>query len=138
MMNIYSFRLNREQDLKLEIESFAKHRDIQAGFVITCVGSLSIATLRMAGASPEQQDIKHYRSHLEIVSLVGTIAVNGSHMHMSVSDENGRVIGGHLNEGSIVATTAEIVIGEDENTIFTRELDPTTGFSELVTKSRNN
>lgn len=32
----------------------------------------------------------------EIVSLVGTIAVNGPHIHISLSDGTGTTIGGHL------------------------------------------
>ena len=40
-------------------------------------------------------------------------------------------MGGHLKEGSIIATTAEIVMCYDENVVFERVLDDETGFEEL-------
>ncbi len=47
----------------------------------------------------------------EIVSLTGTLAESGSHLHAAISDNIGNIIGGHLKKGSIIYTTAEIVIG---------------------------
>jgi hypothetical protein len=70
---------------------------------------------------------------LEIVSLSGTIAsFGGSHLHLSVADSSGRVLGGHVKEGCIVHTTVELVIGVLEGYAFHREIDPDTGFPELV------
>jgi predicted DNA-binding protein with PD1-like motif len=46
------------------------------------------------------------------------------------------VIGGHVKEGCVVHTTAELVIGELEEFIFARELDRETGFDELVVGRR--
>ena len=46
----------------------------------------------------------------EIVSLVGTLAGEG-HLHASLSDHHGCVIGGHVMGNMIVFTTAEVVIG---------------------------
>jgi uncharacterized protein len=132
-MKLFSFRLKPGRDLKLEIEKFAKIKSIKAGFIITCVGSLSEVTMRMAGASPDKQDIREFKGDYEIVSLVGTIAENGFHLHLAISNKDGVVLGGHLKEGSIVSTTAEIVIGEDEDKTFTRRMDPDTGFEELYT-----
>lgn len=51
---------------------------------------------------------------------------------MAISDKNGQSFGGHLKEGAIVHPTAEIVIGEDELVVYTREHDDETAFSELV------
>jgi predicted DNA-binding protein with PD1-like motif len=41
------------------------------------------------------------------------------------------VIGGHLGPGSLVRTTAELVIGLLPEWRFQRELDPATGYAEL-------
>lgn len=131
-MRLFSFRLKTGQDLKLEIERFTRSKGIKAGFIITCVGSLNKLTIRMAGASPDKQDIRTFKDDFEIVSLVGTVAENGFHLHIAVSDKEGAVFGGHLKEGSIVNTTAEIVIGEDETAVYKRETDSDTGFTELV------
>jgi predicted DNA-binding protein with PD1-like motif len=58
----------------------------------------------------------------------------GSHLHISISDSTGRTIGGHLKEGSIVYTTAEIVLGLLPDIVFERQVDPTYGYKELVIK----
>ncbi len=42
----------------------------------------------------------------------------------------------HLLEGSIVHTTAEIVIGEANNLKFSRETDPVTSYKELKISPR--
>jgi predicted DNA-binding protein with PD1-like motif len=48
-----------------------------------------------------------------------------------LSDEHGRMIGGHLVEGCTIRTTAEIIIGEATDLRFSRPLDSQTGFHEL-------
>ncbi len=130
-MNMLAFRILPNCDLRTEIERLVKENDIDSGFVATCVGSLQSLTIRMADAKPEHKDVRKFDGNYEIVSLTGTISRQGSHLHISVSDSEGVVIGGHLKEGSIVATTAEIVIGYDEDVKFERKRDESTGFDEL-------
>jgi hypothetical protein len=90
---------------------------------------LQVAHIRFA----DQSDITRVQGPLEIVSLSGTVAsFGGSHLHIAVSDDKGRVLGGHLKEGSIIRTTAEIVIGIMEGFAFHREIDPQTGYPELI------
>lgn len=127
-MKTHAFRLRPGQDLRKEIDTFAKEHNIQAGVVISCVGSLKKAVLRMAGA----KETKTYEGVFEIVSLVGTVEVGNRHLHIAVSDKEGNVFGGHLKEGSLVETTAEIIVGELENIKFSRKFDPETGYDELV------
>lgn len=135
-MKVHVFRLKPAQDLKLEIEKFAQTKNIKAGFIMTCVGSLRAAQLRMPGATPNSQDIRQYKGHFEIVSLVGSVSINGCHLHLSISDKDSAVFGGHLKEGCKIGLTAEIVIGEEKGKTFIRELDVETGFSELVINSK--
>lgn len=130
-MKTFAIRLTPGQDLKKELDRFIAAHDIRAGLIVTAMGSLSQAGLRFAGR-PETNILK---GDFEIVSLVGTLSPAGSHLHMAVSDEEGRTTGGHLKEGNIIRTTAEIVIGELDDVIFSRELDPQTGYDELkITK----
>ena len=131
-MRLYTFRIKPGNDLKTELEKFVKTNNIQAGFIITCVGGLSQASMRMAGAMPDKQDIRTYEGDFEITSLVGTASVNGVHLHMAISDKEGKSFGGHLKKGTIIHPTAEVVIGEDEQAVYTRELDEETGFPELT------
>lgn len=42
-----------------------------------------------------------------------------------------QTIGGHLSEGCIVRLRCELVIGVFSAVVYTRELDPGTGFDEL-------
>lgn len=86
-------------------------------FLMTCVGSLSDVTLRLANASKLDGDggsneVKNWSNQrFEIVSLVGTFSRDGAcHLHLSMSDAEGNTFGGHLISG-IVFTTAEIVMG---------------------------
>ena len=49
--------------------------------------------------------------HFEIVSLSGSICGDGElHLHMSIADNEGRVVGGHLKYAR-VWTTAELLLG---------------------------
>lgn len=77
----------------------------------------------------------HLSGHFEIVSLVGTLNPE-PHLHISLADRNGTVVGGHLLGDLNIFTTAELVLGEAEQLLFSREQDPRTGFPELVVKCR--
>lgn len=131
-MQTYSFRLRPSQDLKAELDAFVTQHRIEAGAVLTCVGSLTDVTLRLAN----QDGPSGWQGHFEIVSLVGTLSVNGSHLHLSVSDSTGRTIGGHLLAGCKIYTTAEIVVGIMPGLRYIREPDPTFGYRELVVRKK--
>ncbi|CAN0531674.1 unnamed protein product, partial [Ectocarpus sp. 8 AP-2014] len=158
----------------------------QAGFIVSCVGSVRDVSLRLAGAEPlagcspssssaaaaaaaaipppapqekftagshytagsHSDQLQEYHQHrreeeeqpmlrtgpdarFEICSLVGTLSPEGLHLHASLADEKGALCGGHLVRAT-VHTTAEIVIGVASSLEFSREMDPRTGFKELV------
>jgi len=127
-MKTFALRLHPGQDLKQSLVAFSREHNLRAGFILTCVGSLSRAGLRLA-ARPETT---LYEDNFEIVSLTGTLCPDGSHLHISISDGRGVTLGGHLQNGNIVRTTAELVIGELEGVSFSRLPDPQTGYDELV------
>ena len=126
-LRVYAFRLTPGQDLRKQIELFAKEQKIQAGLILTAVGSLQKTSLRLA----DRKDSTTFEGKYEIVSLVGTISPDGVHLHLSVSDSTGKTIGGHLVEGCEIYTTAEIVLAEARGLVFTREQDAQTGYKEL-------
>jgi predicted DNA-binding protein with PD1-like motif len=103
-----------------------------AAFVISGVGSLASARLRFA-ARPDAAEIA---GPLELVSLSGTLSLDGPHLQASVSDAEGNVFGGHLCPGSKVRTTAEILVAVLQDVIFRRRPDPKTGARELVVEPR--
>lgn len=126
-----AIRLQEGEDLKVAIERVVVNRKLSSATVISAVGSLSHARLRMAGAQPNKQDIRDYDGPYEIVSLIGNLGVDRTHLHLAMSDEEGRVVGGHLKEGSLVHTTVELVLATDNTLYFSEEADKTTGFGEL-------
>ncbi len=125
-------RLHPGQDLRVELEAFARANALRAPFVMTCVGSLTVAALRPAGVNATVL----VEGDLEILSLVGTLSEEGPHLHLTVGDNQCRVQGGHAQEGSIVRTTAEVVLGELDDAVFRRPVDPETGWDELVVEPR--
>ena len=129
-MKTISTRLRDGQDLLQEIQNIAKEHAIQAGVILSAVGSLKESRIRVPVIDGEVKYITP--SNLEIDTLQGTVSLNGLHMHISVSDVDGRVFGGHVKEGCTIRTTCELVIGILEDTSFSREPDTETGFDELV------
>ena len=73
---------------------------------------------------------------MEIVSLTGTLCPDGAHLHIALSRRDGSCIGGHLVQGCLVNTTAELVIGELPDVAFHRPPDPATGYNELSVQPR--
>ena len=126
-MKVVPLRLHPGEDLRRALEAWMGEQQQQAGCMISAVGSLSVAQLRMAGAS----ETTTICGELEIISLSGTLSPDGAHLHIAIADSSGAVIGGHLCPGSLVRTTAELVIGLLPEWRFQRELDPATGYAEL-------
>lgn len=134
-----AIRLKESDDLKQSICRFIAEGDYTSASVVSAVGSLSQVVIRMAGAEPDVQDVRTYEGLFEIVSLIGTVDKDGkAHLHISVSDKEGSVIGGHLKDGSIVHTTAEITFVTDPQLIFERKTDEQTGFDELYIEDKRN
>ena len=126
-MKVVPLRLQPGDDLRRELEAWMAEPQEQAGCVISAVGSLSLVQLRLAGAA----EATAIHGELEILSLSGTLSPDGAHLHIAIADSKGVVIGGHLCAGSLVRTTAELVIGLLPEFQFRRELDPATGYAEL-------
>ncbi|CAG9421809.1 hypothetical protein NVI2019_PEGOAJLN_02034 [Providencia alcalifaciens] len=127
-----ALRLRPGDDVILTLQQQVKHHQLQAAFIAGCVGSLTDVALRFAG----QEDTHLTSGKFEIVSLIGTLDAQGEHLHLAVSDENGHMRGGHMMPGCTVRTTLELIIGELENNIFTREHCTLSGYEELVITSR--
>jgi predicted DNA-binding protein with PD1-like motif len=125
-------RLHPGADLRRALEAAVAEQECEAAFVVSGIGSLSVALLRLAGAA----DTLQLDGPLEVVTLAGSVAVNGSHLHASLSDAQGRALGGHLGYGCRVRTTAEVLLALLPQWRFSREADAATGFDELVVRCR--
>lgn len=131
-LHTHAFRLRPGDDLRQSIQQWVNDKQIKAGWISTAVGSLTHYELRLANQSGSSTGDGHF----EIVSLTGTVSVNGSHLHISLADSTGRTLGGHLLNGCRVYTTAEIVILSDDGLEFSREKDGSTPWEELQIRTR--
>ena len=127
-MIIHSIRLHRGDDLLLSIKQLASDQNIQAGIVLSAVGCILKGQLRDASGIT----VRAITEHCEIVSLTGTISANRCHLHISLSKEDLSTIGGHLQEGCIINTTCELIIGEIPGQAIDVEFDEETGYDELI------
>lgn len=131
-MRVHALRLAPGADLRGEIERWARALAPAAACVVTAVGSLSVARLRMPGPAGAPEQIREVAGPVEILALSGTISPDGAHLHDAVSGADGIARGGHLMAGSVIHTTAELVIAELSGLAFHRRLDALTGYAELV------
>ncbi len=127
-MQIHTFRLRPGEDLLQSIETFVSDHHIQAGCVLSGVGSLTTAVLRLAN----REEHTTFSGHFEIVSMTGTVSSLGSHLHISISNRDGYTLGGHLVSGCKVYTTAEIVIAAFPDLVYSRQPCELSGYDELV------
>ena len=98
--------LDPQSDLRASLEQLAS-RQGASGFVLSVVGNLCQACFQCPGkAAPTI-----LRGELEIITLSGTLSPQGVHLHLSFSDADCRVWGGHLEPGSLVLKGADLLVG---------------------------
>jgi hypothetical protein len=131
-MPLLPLRLHPDEDLRRALEAAVANQGCEAGFVVSGIGSLDRAGLRLAGAAQALE----LGSALEVLTLAGSVAVNGSHLHASLADDRGRVLGGHLGYGCLVRTTAEVLLALLPQWHFSREPNAATGYDELALQPR--
>lgn len=131
-MEMRPLRLTPGQDLRRALECIVFAEGFSAAFVVAGIGSLDKAHLRRAGA--EEVDV--LEGKLELLTLSGSIAANGAHLHAAIATASGEVLGGHLAYGCTVRTTAEVLLGLLPEWSFMREPDLGTGYAELSIRPR--
>ncbi|MBL7964965.1 MAG: DUF296 domain-containing protein [Flavobacteriales bacterium] len=124
---VHVLRLTPGEDVRNTLESWIAHNGVQGAVVLGAVGSLRPAMLRFAGHAEGTL----MNEDLEVCTMSGTLAQNGAHLHLIVSDAQGRTMGGHLLKGSIVRTTLELALQELDGITLDRVSDPHTGHAEL-------
>ncbi len=126
-MLMLPLRLRPGDDLREALLAALASHGHTAAFVLSGIGSLAPAQLRLAGAA----DATVIAGDTEILSLSGTLGSGGAHLHASLSDAQGRVIGGHVLSGCRVRTTAEVLLAVLPGYRFERRIDAATGYAEL-------
>lgn len=137
-MKMHVLRLTPGQEVKTSLEEYVRREAVRGVVVLTCCGSLTSATLRLAAAPDGTTDkIKTFKKHFEVLGMSGTISRGGAHLHICLSDDQGGTLGGHVMGDLVVFTTMEIALGEATDVILDRQDDPATGYDELtVTKDQ--
>ncbi|MFT3956513.1 MAG: DNA-binding protein [Piscinibacter sp.] len=126
-MLMLPLRLHPGDDLREALLAALTSHGHTAAFVLSGIGSLAPARLRLAGAT-EPMEIT---GDTEILTLSGTLGSGGAHLHASLSDVHGQVLGGHVLSGCRVRTTAEVLLAVLPGHRFERRVDAATGYAEL-------
>jgi uncharacterized protein len=135
---VHAIRIVSGGDVKSTISDYVSTHHIEAGAVISCVGSTSQCVIRLADAKAGTDgSFLEVKAPAEILSLSGTVAIKGSHLHIALGDDKGKVVGGHL-VSAIVNTTCEVLICDlSEDLEFDRQFDSNTGYKELMVISKS-
>ncbi|MEB3265801.1 MAG: DUF296 domain-containing protein [Cyanobacteriota bacterium] len=105
-MDVVPLHLDAGADLRRSLEALAQHHQAN-GFVLGVVGNLRQAAFQCPG----QPDPTVLQGELEIITLQGTLAPTGVHLHLSLSDGACQVWGGHLEPGTLVNSGADLLVG---------------------------
>jgi len=93
-------------DLHRSLEAYAAEQGLH-GFVISVVGNLRQAAFQCPG----QAQPTVLQGDLEVITLQGTLAPDGVHLHLSLSDGHCQVWGGHLEPGTLVQKGVDLLVG---------------------------
>jgi predicted DNA-binding protein with PD1-like motif/glutaredoxin len=105
-MRVVPIHLEPGSDLRMSLEQLAAEQGA-TGFVLGVVGNLS----RAAFQCPGRPGPSVLEGDLEIITLQGTLAPHGVHLHLSLSDGDCQVWGGHLEPGTLIRSGADLLVG---------------------------
>ncbi len=118
--------------MRVTLYQWVQAQRIEAAAITSAVGSLTHAHLRYANRA----DGIMTTADLEVLSLSGTLSIHGVHLHLSVADRDGQVLGGHMLDGCIVRTTLELTVQEVDGVRMLRVKDEVSGYDELSPEPR--
>ncbi len=141
---VVALRLPPGADIYKTLEQVAESEGITSGLILSGLGSVKQVSLRNVRVFPEEFPIEDRHrvftpkaEPMELLALTGNIShfTNRIHIHahvvLSSGVGGGPVFGGHLVEGCIVFSTAEIVLCSIQGMPMLREMDPQTRTFEL-------
>ena len=122
--------LRRNEKVIESLKKFVGKNDIKSGY-FNAVGAVSSVVLAHYNLEKKKYTTKSINKPLEIVSLMGNIAMKGTekiiHGHIVVGTDKMELYGGHLKEAT-VAATCEIILNEFKETIE-KHYDEDTGIN---------
>lgn len=128
----WMIRLIKGEELVAQIRQFCLDKDIRLGW-FTGLGAVEEAELGVFLHDKKQYESTLFTGSLEIIALHGNITtLDGElylHIHMGISTEDLRMVGGHLNK-AVIHPTCEIILHAYEGTV-NRAKDPQSGLNHL-------
>jgi predicted DNA-binding protein with PD1-like motif len=130
-------------DLIEAIEQACKETGIQAGIVVSCIGTLQRASFLVVVPVQNKVGAKYgdpliLEGPLEFLGAQGTVGLEESgdifvHLHGLASDKDGIVHGGHLVKGQCpVLITCEVSVTQVEGVSLVRRMDPEVDMKVLM------
>ncbi|WP_413677718.1 PCC domain-containing protein [Prochlorococcus sp. MIT 0916] len=105
-MEYFFYNFSRGVDVYNSLNELHRHHN-STSFLISAVGDLAAVSFKC----PLKNKPVIFKKNLEIITLSGYIRSTESHLHISASDENCSVFGGHLLSGTIVLKSLDVLIG---------------------------
>ncbi len=122
-------KLDYESDIISEIEKFAANQDIKTAYV-NVIGALKKVKLGFYDQDKREYKDLNFEKPLEIVQCNGNLTQKDdkpkAHLHITLGDEEGGTISGHLMEGSVVFA-GEVLFDELRGEELVRGYDEVTG-----------
>lgn len=124
----FALILDSGDEVVATLEAFANEHSLVASR-ITAIGAFSSATLGYFNWDSKEYERIEVDEQVEVLSLVGDIALQGSdaklHAHIVLGKRDGSVCGGHLLWGATRPTLEVLLI--DSPSYLKREFDPASG-----------
>lgn len=126
--NVYIGRLDYDGDLLGQVNTFCAENNITAGFV-SVLGALKKGVVGFYNQQEKKYESINVDKNLEIVNCYGNISIKEgkpfAHIHVVLSDREGKTIAGHTMAGCIVFA-GEMYIHQVEGPELIRDYDETT------------
>jgi hypothetical protein len=130
-------RFKTGEDLLERLTDLARRNQVTAGS-FTALGAVEKATVGYFLGDGKYSNIS-LPGPLEILSCVGNVSLKENvpfvHAHITLSDKNGQVYGGHLMQGTTVGATFEVMLYAYDGMKLVREFDSATKLFLLDTSS---
>ena len=130
--NTVVVRLDPGDRIAESLLQVAKAESISAAS-ITGIGATDDFTVGVFDLEKSDYNRMHYTGNHEINALVGNLTAKDGepylHLHITCTDQEGKVVGGHLLEGT-VSLTAEIFLQSFEG-LIDRKKNPVLGINQI-------
>jgi predicted DNA-binding protein with PD1-like motif len=126
----FALVFDKGDELVAGITHFAKENGLDAAS-LTAIGAFSDATLGYFDVQKKEYEEIPVEEQVEVLSLVGDIALEGEepqlHAHVVVGRRDGMAMGGHLLEAHVRPTLEVVLVESPEH--LRKKTDPETGLA---------